>query len=1006
MDNYTIFTKTAKGLSEALGKTKALSRESRKILKEVDGKVSLAEIIDKLDDIAEAKIQVAMAKMLADDFVREFGTTAPPEAKPKTMGDSIFGNTTSFSALENAHSQLTIGDFMRAMEAAGDGAVEGDGSLSFKTMIGQPIAEPEVDTVQKARTEEVLRKAQVAREQAEQAARQKREVEAQRLQQELAAKVSQEAAPPQQSDALARQEAASVARKKAEADAKAQQEAEAKAQLDAEQQTRRIAQERARQDSAVLSGLTPEPSSTQAEIVARQEAAATARRAAEAEAKAKKEAEQKAQHEAQERMRKEAAEQARIQAQQQAEQQARQAEEARRAAEAKAKQEAEEQARREAEALAKQRAEEEAMRAAQERALQLAAEQARQEAEARAKREAEEAARRAAEERARKEAEEQARQKAWEAARLAAEAQAKKEAEAKAKREAEEAARRAAEEQARIKAEEKARKAAEEKARKEAEAQAKKEAKERARKEAEEQARIKAEEKAKRDAEEQQRKEIEAAARREAEAKAKQEAEEQARIKAEEKAKRDAEEQARKETETRARQEADERARAEKEEKARLKAEEDARKETDKQEQEARKEAEKQAKDAEKAMARAAAGPRLALQPAKLVKLGVLGLALLAVVGVGSLQFKSYDDRIPQVQQTASAQFGHPVKINSMRLSLLPTPTWRLEGITVGDAGQINAQKLEAPAGIGSLFGGAATFESVRLVEPVVNEEGLGWLLFGRAGQPGFGLRQFSAVQATLKSERITLPAFDLSASVGADGNWQKAVLDASEGKWHVALQSSGNIVQVELSADTFIPPFGGKLVLEKLNASGSLTRGELALNDIKAIAYDGVVGGNARLGWADGWNLSGELTVRQLDLVKLAPGVFQSGTVDGNMKYTLQAAQAGQLLASPQGRGSFSTGSGALAGVDLAGMLLGEGGNKTAFTSLTGDYVLSDGKLQLRRMQLGAGVLSASGSADVNLAGEGKLSGRFALDLKTSVRQARGNVNLGGTLTAAQFSR
>jgi len=112
MDNYTIFTKTAKGLGETLGKTKNLSREQRKILKEIDGKASLGDLQVQIG-MDEAKLQAAIGKLLAEDYIREFGSSAPPGAGG--TGETVFGLTMP-ARIEDANSQLTIGDFFRAME--------------------------------------------------------------------------------------------------------------------------------------------------------------------------------------------------------------------------------------------------------------------------------------------------------------------------------------------------------------------------------------------------------------------------------------------------------------------------------------------------------------------------------------------------------------------------------------------------------------------------------------------------------------------------------------------------------------------------------------------------------------------------------------------------------------------------------------------------------------------------------------------------------------------------
>jgi hypothetical protein len=69
MDRKAIFTKTAKGLMEATGKTSILSRDLRNLLKEIDGKVNVGDLQEKLGKIPDAKLQEALVKLTKEDFV-------------------------------------------------------------------------------------------------------------------------------------------------------------------------------------------------------------------------------------------------------------------------------------------------------------------------------------------------------------------------------------------------------------------------------------------------------------------------------------------------------------------------------------------------------------------------------------------------------------------------------------------------------------------------------------------------------------------------------------------------------------------------------------------------------------------------------------------------------------------------------------------------------------------------------------------------------------------------
>src|SRR5258708_15861399 len=100
MNRRSILTKTGKGLMEATGKSSNLSRDLRNILKEIDGKVSVSELLKKFEKIPEREIGEALRSLVRDGYVREFigqqdggpraATGRPPAPQaPGAAGDSI-----------------------------------------------------------------------------------------------------------------------------------------------------------------------------------------------------------------------------------------------------------------------------------------------------------------------------------------------------------------------------------------------------------------------------------------------------------------------------------------------------------------------------------------------------------------------------------------------------------------------------------------------------------------------------------------------------------------------------------------------------------------------------------------------------------------------------------------------------------------------------------------------------------------------------------------------------
>ncbi|OHC66570.1 MAG: hypothetical protein A2045_00215 [Rhodocyclales bacterium GWA2_65_20] len=535
--------------------------------------------------------------------------------------------------------------------------------------------------------------------------------------------------------------------------------------------------------------------------------------------------------------------------------------------------------------------------------------------------------------------------------------------------------------------------AAVEKAKREAVEQARKEAAERARQEAEAQARREAEEKAEREAAEQARKEAAERARQEAEAQARREAEEQAE--------REAAEQARKEAAERARQEAEAQARRE----AEKKAEREAAKQ-------AKKEAKEQARQRREELARRKAAEKAALQAANIVprkranwiKPVALGLSSLIILGLALIPVIPFDGQIPQFEKTATEQFQQPVKIKSVRLSLVPQPNWRLNGVVIGGEGQIKAPQVRMVAELATLFSDRKVFKSVELDAPILSDEGLGWLLFGKALGQDFKFGRVSAISASLDSSAIRLPIFDARADIGADGSWQKILIQSVDKNVSLELQPQGEKLRVEFNVESFVMPFGSALTLRGFKAKGVAGRDELAVTEFKGRSHGGFLSGNARLKWAATWSLEGEVEAKQLEMEQLLPGLLESGRLEGKAAYVLRAQDADKLFAAPHLEGNFAVQKGVLLGVDLARLLhSGGSGGKTPFARISGSFVHDGDKTQLRPVHLAAGFLSASGSADAD--GSDNIRGRFAVELKSPKILARGGLAVSGTLSVPHFN-
>jgi hypothetical protein len=989
MDSKTIFTKTAKGLGEASGKTKALSRDLRNILKEVNGTSRFEELVDKIGS-TEAKLREAFNKLMAENYIREFAQPSLGE-NTRALDFSTIAPTSPTARKPAEPVQRRAADFS-------------PNAISSTAPDISPNTEIQFAEFRRLQLEEQARHESRTKANKESDEKKRREQEA-KVQKEL--------------EEWALKEVGDLVPDAGEANALL--EADVKhGSKDAEQAVRRAAEEDVKKQAAELARLVAEEQVKEqaqrllVEEQARRNAEAKARLEAEAKAKAQLEAEAKARLELQEKAKRDAEEATRRAVELQAKKAVEELQIRKAAEELQARKTAEEQMRREAELKVRKEAEE----------------KARVEAEARARKEAEEQTRRAAEEKLRREAEENAKRAAAEQARKAAEqAAAQQAAMETARRESEAKAKKEAEERARIEAEQRIRQEAEQLAKKAAEEQLKREAAETARKQAE-QAASRASEAA-REIEELARLEEQERARSEADARAKQAAEREEQ----ERARKSAIDEARRLAQV-ARQEAKHKIKHEEQVQEKKEAEDWVRREVEERERraaeaapqvaEGRHEAEPELYDepehdeyvpepfndsAEESAPQvqvlsAAKAEKPYRKPVKWMRLVVVALLVAVIGGLGLVHVISFDGRIPAFEKAALDQFGQPVKIKALHVSLFPQPHWKLDGVTIGSEGQIVASRIKAVAGLGSLFGGGMAFSSIELESPVLSETGLDWLLFGKFKGTGLQFDRLAMSKARVDSASLPIGLIDATATMGPDGVWKKIVIEAPETKLHIQMQPKGELLQIELAATAFTVPFGAELALEHISADGTVSRNEVHLTQFRASFPNasGTLIGSARFKHDDAWKLSGQMSATYPDASQLVPGSLQSGKLTGDASFMADNKDLSKLLAGLRMDGNFLMRDGVLLGIDLAGLLKNSNiGGKTSFSELNGGFLYENGKLQLRSVSLGAGLLAARGNITVEQ--DKNLSGRFQVEIKSTSVQSRANLNVAGTLKEPRYS-
>ena len=1023
MDAKTVFTKTAKGVTQVNQKTQSLSREMMKVLKAIDGKSNVDSLVDKAD-LAMPPLTKVLSALQKEGYVKVF------EVKKEEPLTDFGGEEDDFDFTAPKKKPVFDPSATASFKPSQYRTPASAGQVE-RASAPAPVHTP----VPASNDAELTAALALAREKAQAEARARTEREAQ-----LRARLDVEAKARRDAEERALEEA-----KRAQVAAET-----ARVALDA-----KIAEEKKQRDMAneARVALTREQAEKEEQ---HKQALASARAAAEAEAQALAEARSRAENEAR------ALAEARVQAEAAAKRQQHEFEAAQRDLRHQLKEEIEAKVRAEMETLLKSDVEESAraeveaaiMAEARDDARRMLEEQLQQErsmlarVEVEAKQNAEiEAKKMLAEQevRIRAEMEIQIARIREESARV--EAESRKMAEAQAAS----AAKASAEFAVRLKAEEDARRAAEAEAetRKQLEAQnrlrlearVREEAEDRARVEAEMKARLTAEQEAKVQAQARMLVEQEMREKSDRESKTKLDAERRAREEAEQKvltemrAREIASREAAEQTAQRERVEQDAEARIAVERMGREKAEEKAR---------AEEEAEQRQRDAQvtrlkelselqeqAAYDEANAGPKPKKRGKKKgggalrwLVLGVVALGVLAVVLVQVIPLGAVNSRL----EKSLAEWVHDdVLSGGLRVALFPRPHVKVENLSLGKLLDAKAVSGRLYMDLATLFGDRFVIDTLELTEVNISADALPRALkWAEAEGRGKGIEigKISLRSVKVDISGVSLEVFDADLKLDKTGKIVQVSARSKDGKWNIDVSPNkvvaGDAVPgtgvndpwaIEFSARGMSLPIGTPIPISNLSAKGTMFDGGMVFPQIDAKLFEGTATGNLKISWKQGLSFNGEFGVEKLKVDQLTQvftrDISLSGKLEGKFAASGEAATVGALLDKPNIQGNFDVKEGTVGNVDLVQVMRSPGsvGGQSKFSELTGQLRVSDGVIRYEKLKLTGGVLLANGNVNVSLANS-TLSGGVNSEIRSSVAQDRAAFTVGGKVSRPALRR
>jgi len=382
--------------------------------------------------------------------------------------------------------------------------------------------------------------------------------------------------------------------------------------------------------------------------------------------------------------------------------------------------------------------------------------------------------------------------------------------------------------------------------------------------------------------------------------------------------------------------------------------------------------------------------------------------ALLGAI-IGLPEVIPYSAPIPEIERKLSAATGQPVAIGSLHFSLVPTPAFRLSGVTLGTGDQaVTIDRMRALPQLGSLFSGPVRVERLQIASATVPAGALDQLPALLAFPSGSG---YAIASVEVDRLQLSLPGGLALPASGAQVNWtsagavERASLRATDGSVTLEVAASGGGFGVQFAATRWQARANSPLLFQSLQVAGRVSGGALEDGRFVAEVFGGSLKGTVRASRsaAEGYQASGAAQFSAVDASALAtllsPHASAAGAADVTVQFELSGKRVTDLPNAPRASASFVVRQGWVGGVDLVLMIRDPGarGGRTVFDEWSGTFSATATGQTLRQMKLVSGPLGASGSLDI--APDGRLTGRIASELQAASGTLRSTVGLAGTL-------
>jgi hypothetical protein len=400
--------------------------------------------------------------------------------------------------------------------------------------------------------------------------------------------------------------------------------------------------------------------------------------------------------------------------------------------------------------------------------------------------------------------------------------------------------------------------------------------------------------------------------------------------------------------------------------------------------------------------------------PAKWRTMLFIGFVVIILAGFGVLQMMPLSGYIPAVENVLSARLQVPVRIGSLRFTLMPSPQVRIGRILIGKSQDVKVESAIIPVTSLGILDEQKIFDEVQLINVSIEQDAVPRLVTWAQPQTGGAQLQINRLTMSgvkLALHGVELPGFDATIAFRKDGGLEKALLHDAKVSVDMTPDKDAGL-RINFTAKNWQPPVGLPFEFSQLSGTALVTRKQVALSGIDGRLQGGALTGAAIIKWDGGLSAEGEFSLNGADFGSLMAVYTRdfsaTGVLNLNAQFTMRGQTPDALFAAPRVAATFTLRKGSFNNVDLVRAIQSPyrgalRGGKTTFTEITGEAQVSANRIAYRNLNLLSGPLSGTGTLDVSPAAE--LSGRLNIVFGSATANvARGVLGVGGSLKDPQL--